>query len=124
MKRIGIIFSSAIGILSVIVIIMFVKSMYNEPVSDLDAMKPYEERLEELNKELGSNLVIYIPETDPDYEEQVSFYTSMTIEEFDRYIRDLNEKAKEYDKQNNLSDVPYKNITEEEFKKLKQEPQK
>ena len=124
MKRIGIIVSSAIGILSIVVIVIFVKSMYNAPASGMDAMKPYEKRLEELNKELGSNLVIYIPETDPDYEEQVSFYTSMTIEEFDRYIRDLNEKAKEYDKQNNLSDVPYKNITEEEFKKLKQEPQK
>ena len=124
MKRIGIIVSSAIGILSIVVIVIFVKSMYNAPASGMDAMKPYEKRLEELNKELGSNMVIYIPETDPDYDEQVSFYTSMTIEEFDRYIRDMNEKAKEYDKQNNLSDVPYKNITEEEFKKLKQKAQK
>ena len=66
-------------------------------------------------------MVIYISESDPNYEENIQFYTSMTMEEFDNYIRDLYDKTKEYDETNNLSDVPYKNITKEEFEKIKQD---
>ena len=121
MKKIGIFISSILGIICIITIVLVVKSIYKRPSSDSEALKPYEDRLEELNSELGANMVIYISESDPNYEENIQFYTSMTMEEFDNYIRDLYDKTKEYDETNNLSDVPYKNITKEEFEKIKQD---
>ena len=121
MKKIGIFISSILGIICIITIVLVVKSIYKRPSSGSEALKPYEDRLEELNSELGANMVIYISESDPNYEENIQFYTSITMEEFDNYIRDLYDKTKEYDETNNLSDVPYKNITKEEFEKIKQD---
>lgn len=51
-----------------------------------DALLPYEEKLEELNKELGTNYELSATDGDT-YDEVVEFYSQMTINEFEEYIR-------------------------------------
>ena len=61
-----------------------------------NVLAPYIIRLQELNRELGTDYAIPDEEncadTGSDYNEVVEFYTSMTLDEFDSYIRDLYEK--------------------------------
>ncbi|MDE7238631.1 MAG: hypothetical protein K2N41_02845, partial [Lachnospiraceae bacterium] len=57
----------------------------------------YEEELSKLNEELGTDYRLS-PTGDDTYEDMVAFYTGMTIEEFDTYIREAYEKEMEFDK--------------------------
>lgn len=60
-------------------------------------MAIYENELQNLNEELGTDYQLS-PTGDDTYEDMVAFYTSMTIEEFDNYIREAHEKEIEFDK--------------------------
>lgn len=57
----------------------------------------YENELQKLNEELGTHYQLS-PTGDDTYEDMVAFYTSITIEEFDAYIREAHEKEMEFDK--------------------------
>ncbi|MBD5533864.1 MAG: hypothetical protein HDQ98_17005 [Lachnospiraceae bacterium] len=60
-------------------------------------MAIYENELQKLNEELGTDYQLS-PTGDDTYEDMVAFYTSMTIEEFDTYIREAHEKEIEFNK--------------------------
>lgn len=66
-----------------------------ENMSD-NVLAPYIEHLQEFNQEFGTEYAIpdeaTCNETGTDYHEIVRFYTAMTLEEFDAYIRDLYEQ--------------------------------
>ena len=62
-----------------------------------DDLAIYENELQKLNEELGTNYQLS-PTGDDTYEDMVAFYTGMTIEEFDAYIREAYEKEIEFNK--------------------------
>ncbi len=62
-----------------------------------DDLAIYENELQKLNEELGTDYQLS-PTGDDTYEDMVAFYTGMTLEEFDTYIREAYEKEKEFDK--------------------------
>lgn len=66
-----------------------------ENMSD-NVLAPYIEHLQEFNQEFGTDYAIpdeaTCNETGTNYHEIVRFYTAMTLEEFDAYIRDLYEQ--------------------------------
>ena len=68
-------------------------------------LEKYISKLNELNNELGTTYAIPDKETHEaygnDYESLINFYTSMTIEEFEFYIRNIND--------NNLNQVVNRN---------------
>ena len=68
-------------------------SAYAQDVSS-DPLQPYEDRLEELSTELGTDLAIVAPE-DGTIEDAIDFYSSMSMDEFDSYVKDAYEEAKQ-----------------------------
>lgn len=62
-----------------------------------DDLAIYENELQKLNEELGTDYQLS-PNGDDTYEDMVAFYTGMTIEEFDAYIREAYEKEMEFNK--------------------------
>lgn len=75
-----------ITILLLSIILLVDNSRYAEAKTNKDALRPYEEKLEELNEELGTNFELASTEGDT-YDELVEFYTQMTMDEFEEYIR-------------------------------------
>ena len=70
-------------------------SAYAQDVSS-DPLQPYEDRLEELSTELGTDLAIVAPE-DGTIEDAIDFYSSMSMDEFDSYVKDAYEEAESLD---------------------------
>ena len=70
-------------------------------------------RLQELNRELGTDYAIpdeaTCADTGSDYNEVVEFYTSMTLDEFESYIRDM------YEQYGVIEDSDYRIVDKEEF---------
>jgi len=63
-----------------------------------NALLLYEERLNEINAELGTNYEFVYSGGEISEDEMISFYTSMTIDEFDAYIRNMANKGKMLEK--------------------------
>lgn len=57
-----------------------------------DVMEPYEEKLDQINQELGTNFK-FNNEGELSKTEMEQFYTSMSVDEFDVYMRNAIEKA-------------------------------
>lgn len=70
-------------------------SAYAQDVSS-NPLQPYEDRLEELSTELGTDLAIVAPE-DGTIEDAIDFYSNMSMEEFDSYVKDAYEEAESLD---------------------------
>ena len=70
-------------------------SAYAQDVSS-DPLQPYEDRLEELSTDLGTDLAIVAPE-DGTIEDAIDFYSSMSMDEFDSYVKDAYEEAESLD---------------------------
>lgn len=79
-------------------------------------MAPYEQKLNEINKELGTDYEFAYSDGDIPEKEIINFYTSMSIDEFDAFIRDaINEdnilsqkmETQEYEYVYNLNPNPY-----------------
>lgn len=72
---------------------------YRKPNNSVygDDLAIYENELQKLNEELGTNYQLS-PTGDDTYEDMVTFYTGMTIEEFDAYILEAYEKEIEFNK--------------------------
>lgn len=62
----------------------------------VDSLAPYQERLILLNNELGTNYILS-PTGDNTYDEMVIFYTNMTLDEFEKYIRDAYAAVQAFD---------------------------
>lgn len=63
---------------------------------EVDNLAPYVEKLTLLNDELGTDYVL-APTENTTYDEMVTFYTDMSLEEFEEYIRDAYEAEQEFD---------------------------
>lgn len=61
-----------------------------------DALQPYEDKLEELSSELGTELAI-VPSEDGTMDDAVDFYTDMSMEEFENYVKNAYEEAEALD---------------------------
>lgn len=62
-----------------------------------NVMEPYEEKLNQINQELGTDLR-FNAEDEVSISQMEQFYTSMSLEEFDVYIRNAIKNAQNYDK--------------------------
>lgn len=87
------------GVTAVAAIVCFIciyigKGKVNQ--NNENPLAPYEAELERLNEELGKKYQLS-PTGDDTYEEMVAFFTSMTIEEFEAYIREAYRKEAEFD---------------------------
>lgn len=71
-----------------------------------NALFSYLQKLEELNDELGTNYELCATEGDS-YDELVSFYTEMTLSEFEQYIREAHETEMNDVKSDSLIVEPY-----------------
>ena len=60
--------------------------------TNTNALQPYEEKLEELSSELGTELAI-VPSENGTMEETIDFYTNMSIEDFESYVKDAYEEG-------------------------------
>lgn len=69
-----------------------------------DPIYKYQVKLQQLNDELGLNYEL-TPSPGCTYEDMVNYYTSMTLGEFEQYIR----SAYEVGKSNNIEQAPYEN---------------
>lgn len=75
-------------------------AMLTQPVTasaNENVMKPYEEKLNQINQELGTDLKFNV-EDEASISQMEQFYTSMSLEEFDAYIRNAIKNAQNYDK--------------------------
>lgn len=64
---------------------------------EVNNLTPYQERLILLNDELGTDYVLS-PTGDTTYDEMVTFYTNMSLDEFEEYIRDAYVAEQAFDK--------------------------
>lgn len=88
-----------VSCVAVAMIICIMICYYRKPNKSVhgDDLAIYENELQKLNEELGTNYQLS-PTGDDTYEDMVAFYTGMTIEEFDAYIREAYEKEIEFNK--------------------------
>ena len=63
---------------------------------EADNLTPYVEKLTLLNAEPGTDYVL-APTENTTYDEMVTFYTDMSLDEFEKYIRDAYEAEQEFD---------------------------
>ena len=70
-----------------------------------DSLQMYEERLEELNLELGTTYQL-TPAAGENYEDMVAFFSAMSIEEFEEYIMECYIAEVEFD---SVMDAPLEN---------------
>ena len=77
-------------------IILFGSSAAYAQNASSDPLQPYKDRLEELNTELGTDLAIVAPENGS-MEDAINFYTSMSMDEFDSYVKNAYEEAASLD---------------------------
>lgn len=64
--------------------------VYAENKDGLNDLIPYEKELESLNKEWGTNYKLQVEDGNTE-QEMVEYFTSMSIEEFREYIKDVHE---------------------------------
>lgn len=61
----------------------------------IDDFYMYEEKLEELNNELGTTYQL-TPAAGESYEDMVNYFSAMSMEEFEEYIKDCYESEVEF----------------------------
>lgn len=96
-KKRRVIVAASVTVVTVIVCFIFIyieKGKANQ--NSENPLAPYEEELERLNEELGKKYQLS-PTGDDTYEDMVAFFTSMTMEEFEAYIREVFRKEAEFD---------------------------
>lgn len=79
-----------LGSMCVEVLIHNLTYVYAENKNDLNDLIPYEKELESLNKEWGTNYKLQVENGNTE-QEMVEYFTSMSIEEFREYIKDVHE---------------------------------
>lgn len=71
-----------------------------------DSFHMYEEKLEELNNELGTTYQL-TPAAGESYEDMVNYFSTMSMEEFEEYIKGCYESEVEFD---SVMDKPLENV--------------
>lgn len=79
-----------LGSMCVEVLIHNLTYVHAENKNDLNDLIPYEKELESLNKEWGTNYKLQVENGNTE-QEMVEYFTSMSIEEFREYIKDVHE---------------------------------
>lgn len=64
--------------------------VYAENEENLRVLIPYEEELESLNKEWGTNYKLQLEDGNTE-QEMIEYFTSMSMEEFREYIKEVHE---------------------------------
>lgn len=93
-------FKSIVALFMAVVLILGQNS-YAFARAEVNALAPYQEKLIFLNNELGTDYVLS-PTEDTTYDEMVTFYTNMSINEFEKYVRDAYTAEQEFDKASGL----------------------
>ena len=79
-------FKSIVALFMAVVLILGQNS-YAFARAEVNALAPYQEKPIFLNNELDTDYVLS-PTEDTTYDEMVTFYTNMSINEFEKYVRD------------------------------------